>query len=191
MVSVKCEKECDLEKDGPENQEKAASDEKLTDSLSSAEHPKTAEGEPATEEEIKNLFHVVDDIPIGVWLASFVASAERFAWFGATGPLRTANLIPKFAPSFSTLIHCRELPSTRPPQQDSGSTGLGASHCIPCHDRLHGLFLLYPYTGSSHCRRLAWALQDNFRLVRVSLIENQAIASCETDIAQVSSFLEL
>ena len=58
------------------------------DSLSSGEATKTAEGEPATEEEIKNLFHVVDDIPVGVWLASFVASAERFAWFGATGPLR-------------------------------------------------------------------------------------------------------
>lgn len=115
MVNIKCEKECDLEKDGPENQEKAASDEKLTDSLSSVEHTKTAEGEPATEEEIKTLFHVVDDIPIGVWLASFVASAERFAWFGATGPLRTVHLIPKVVLSFSTLMQYRELPSTRPP----------------------------------------------------------------------------
>ena len=103
MASIKCEKECDLEKDGPGDQEKAANDEKLTDSLSSVEPSKTAEGEPATEEEIKNLFHVVDDIPIGVWLASFVASAERFTWFGATGPLRMANLIPKFALGFSTL----------------------------------------------------------------------------------------
>ena len=190
MVSVKCEKEGDVEKDGPRNQEKAASDEKLTDSLSSVEHPKTAEGEPATEEEIKSLFHVVDDIPIGVWLASFVASAERFTWFGATGPLRMANLIPKFAPLFSTLIDYRELPSTRPSQQNSGSTGPGASHCIPYHDRLHGLFLLYPYIGSSHCRRLAWALQDNLRLVHVSLPEKQAINSFETDIVQVSSFWE-
>ena len=100
MASVKMEKECDPEKDGHSNQEKVANDEKLTDSLSSVDHIKTAEGEPATEEEIKNLFHVVDDIPIGVWLASFVASAERFAWFGATGPLRKANLMPKFALSF-------------------------------------------------------------------------------------------
>ena len=158
MVNVKCEKECDLKKDGLGNQEKATSDEKLIDSLSSVEHTKTAEGEPATEEEIKNLFHVVDDIPIGVWLASFVAAAERFTWYGATGPLRMTNLTPQFAPSFSTLIRYRKLPSTRPPQQDSGSTGPGASHCIPYHDRLHGLFLFYPYTGSSHCRRLAWAL---------------------------------
>ena len=116
MVSVKSEKESDLEKDGPGNQEKAASDiNKLTDSLSSVEHTKTAEGEPATEEEIKTLFHVVDDIPIGVWLASFVASAERFAWFGATGPLRMAILVREFVLSFSTLIHSRKLPSTRPP----------------------------------------------------------------------------
>ena len=158
MVSVKCEQESDLEKDGPGTQETAASDEKPTDSLSSVEHTKTAEGDPATEEEIKNLFHVVDDIPIGVWLASFVASAERFTWYGATGPLRMAPLIPKFALSSLTLIRYRELSSTRPPQQDSRSTRPGASHCFSYHDRLHGLFLLYPYTGSSHCGRLAWAL---------------------------------
>lgn len=183
MVSVKGEKEGDLEKDGPRNQEKAASDEKLTDSLSSVGQTKTAEGEPATEEEIKTLFHVVDDIPIGVWLASFVASAERFTWFGATGPLRMANLIPKLVLSFSTLIYYRELPSTRPTQQNSGSPGSGASNCIPDHDRLHGLFLFYSDTGSSHCRRLAWALQDNLRLVHVSLLEKGAIDTFETDIA--------
>ena len=116
MVSLKCEKECDLEENGAGNEEKAASDvKKLTGSLSSVEHTKTAEGEPATEEEIKTLFHVVDDIPIGVWLASFVASAERFAWFGATGPLRMPILILKYVLSFSTLIYSRKLPSTRPP----------------------------------------------------------------------------
>ncbi|KAL9597949.1 MAG: hypothetical protein Q9179_004088 [Wetmoreana sp. 5 TL-2023] len=48
----------------------------------------SAEGEPATEDEIKNLFHVVDDIPLGVWLAAFVASSERFVWYGATGPIQ-------------------------------------------------------------------------------------------------------
>ena len=191
MANVKCEKEGDLEKDGPGTQEKATSDEKPTDSLSSVEQTKTAEGEPATEEEIKNLFHVVDDIPVGVWLASFVASAERFTWFGATGPLRMAYLVPNFALSFLTLIRYRELSSTRPPQQDSRSTGPGASHCISGHGRLHGLFLLYPYTGSNHCRRLAWALQDNLRLVHVSLPEKQAIDKFQADIAQESSFLEL
>ena len=87
MASVKS-KDCDLEKDVDIKQKTVAGDEKRTDSLSSVEATKTPEGEPATEEEIKNLFHVVDDIPVGVWLASFVASAERFAWFGATGPLR-------------------------------------------------------------------------------------------------------
>lgn len=92
MDSVKSDKECDLEKDGHVDvdgkQKSVVGGEKQRDSLSSKEAIKTAEGEPATDEEIKNLFHVVDDIPIGVWLASFVASAERFAWFGATGPLR-------------------------------------------------------------------------------------------------------
>ena len=93
MDSVKTEKECDLEKDVDENGKHKGDvgDEKQIDRSSSTEATKTAEGEPATEEEIKNLFHVVDDIPIGVWLASFVASAERFAWFGATGPLRMAS----------------------------------------------------------------------------------------------------
>ncbi|KAL8640902.1 MAG: hypothetical protein Q9226_008695, partial [Calogaya cf. arnoldii] len=47
----------------------------------------TPVGEPATEEEIRNLFHVVDHVPLGVWLAAFVASMERFVWFGATGPM--------------------------------------------------------------------------------------------------------
>ena len=91
-VNVNDEQESDLEKDANSNQKRLedASNEKLTDPLSSVETIPTLEGEPATEEEIKHLFHVVDDIPIGVWLASFVASAERFAWFGATGPLRIA-----------------------------------------------------------------------------------------------------
>lgn len=95
MDSVKSDKEGDLEKDGHVDvegkQKSVVGSDKQSDSMSSKEAIKTAEGEPATEEEIKNLFHVVDDIPIGVWLASFVASAERFAWFGATGPLRMGS----------------------------------------------------------------------------------------------------
>lgn len=51
----------------------------------------TPASEPATEEEIKTLFHVVDDIPLGVWLAAFVASMEIFVWFRATGPMRTSS----------------------------------------------------------------------------------------------------
>lgn len=45
-------------------------------------------GAPATEQEMRDLYHDVGDIPSGVWLAALVASAERFAWYGATGPLR-------------------------------------------------------------------------------------------------------
>ena len=92
MASGRSTKEGDLEKDVDVRERTSASDEKQTHSLSSGEATQTAEGEPATEEEIKQLFHVVDDIPIGVWLASFVASAERFAWFGATAPLRIASV---------------------------------------------------------------------------------------------------
>ncbi len=93
MVSVKSENKGDLEKDvgvGVKPRE-VASDEKQTDTLSSFDVTKTAEGEPATEQEITNLFHVVDDIPAGVWLACVAASAERFTWYGATGPLRIAS----------------------------------------------------------------------------------------------------
>ena len=111
MASITREKVADLEKHGHTSQEETASSDKQTDSLSSTDHTKTAEGEPATEEEIKTLFHVVDDIPIGVWLASFVASAERFTWYGATGPLRIDNSTPESTQWFS-LMHCRELSST-------------------------------------------------------------------------------
>ncbi|MCJ1250448.1 hypothetical protein MMC30_007676 [Trapelia coarctata] len=40
----------------------------------------------ATEEEIKTLRHVVDNIPTPVWIALFVGAAERFTYFGITAP---------------------------------------------------------------------------------------------------------
>ncbi|KAL3421186.1 oligopeptide transporter [Phlyctema vagabunda] len=42
----------------------------------------------ATEEEIKNLTHVVDDIPFRLWIACFAGILERFVWYGATAPLQ-------------------------------------------------------------------------------------------------------
>lgn len=78
VIRSETEKDVDVEQNG------AISSENATESIP----VKSAEGEPATEEEIRDLFHVVDDIPVGVWLAAFVASAERFTWYGATGPLR-------------------------------------------------------------------------------------------------------
>ena len=91
MRGVEGENEGDLEKDVDVEPKSVAEYKKQADLLSSGEATKTADGEPATEEEIENLFHVVDDIPTGVWLASFVASAERFTWYGATGPLRISS----------------------------------------------------------------------------------------------------
>lgn len=118
MSGIKSENECDLEKDVHAEQKWVAGDEKQADSLSSREATQTAEGEPATKEEIENLFHVVDDIPTGVWLASFVASAERFTWYGATGPLRissheTLDLRPRTdalqRTTFSMIVTARSL----------------------------------------------------------------------------------
>jgi POT family proton-dependent oligopeptide transporter len=45
-------------------------------------------GQLATEDEIRDFLHVVDDIPARVWLATLVGVAERFTWYGNTGPLR-------------------------------------------------------------------------------------------------------
>jgi len=41
-----------------------------------------------TEDEVKNLRHVVDDIPGIVWIAAFVGAAERFTFYGITAPWR-------------------------------------------------------------------------------------------------------
>ena len=78
LIRSKTEKDVDLEQNGP------LSSEKSNESIP----VKSAEGVQATAVEILALVHVVEDIPVGVWLAAFVGSAERFTWFGATGPLR-------------------------------------------------------------------------------------------------------
>ncbi|KAL9619209.1 MAG: hypothetical protein Q9160_006144 [Pyrenula sp. 1 TL-2023] len=50
------------------------------------------EGQPATEEELRDLLHVVDDIPFSVWLVQIVGAAERSTWYGNTGPLPTPGV---------------------------------------------------------------------------------------------------
>ena len=50
--------------------------------------PSSRDGQPAAEDEIHDLLHVVDDIPLRVWLASLVGAAERFNWYGGTSPFR-------------------------------------------------------------------------------------------------------
>ncbi|KAK3385608.1 oligopeptide transporter [Podospora didyma] len=45
-------------------------------------------GQLATENEIRDLLHVVDHVPTEAWLAALIGAAERFAWYGCTGPLQ-------------------------------------------------------------------------------------------------------
>ncbi|KAM3082384.1 peptide transporter ptr2 [Clarireedia jacksonii] len=42
----------------------------------------------ATEQDIKDLTHVVDDIPFRLWIACLAGVLERFVWYGATAPLQ-------------------------------------------------------------------------------------------------------
>jgi len=42
----------------------------------------------ATEGEIKNHGHVVDAIPLRVWIVAFIGMAERFTFYGITAPWR-------------------------------------------------------------------------------------------------------
>lgn len=42
----------------------------------------------ATEDEVRDLLHVVDRIPIRLWVACLAGILERFVWYGATAPLR-------------------------------------------------------------------------------------------------------
>ncbi|KAL4923353.1 putative PTR family peptide transporter [Aspergillus undulatus] len=41
----------------------------------------TADGEPATEDEIRELQHVAASLPVRVWLAAAIGMAERFAYY--------------------------------------------------------------------------------------------------------------
>lgn len=47
------------------------------------------EGRVATEDEVRDLLHVVDRIPPRLWIACVAGILERFVWYGATAPLRT------------------------------------------------------------------------------------------------------
>jgi POT family proton-dependent oligopeptide transporter len=41
-----------------------------------------------TEEQLRTLQHVSDKLPLAAWLVVAFSSAERFSYFGFTGPLR-------------------------------------------------------------------------------------------------------
>jgi POT family proton-dependent oligopeptide transporter len=46
------------------------------------------DGRVATEDEVRDLLHVVDKIPVRLWVACLAGILERFVWYGATAPLR-------------------------------------------------------------------------------------------------------
>lgn len=46
------------------------------------------DGRVATEDEVRDLLHVVDKIPVRLWVAYIAGILERFVWYGATAPLR-------------------------------------------------------------------------------------------------------
>lgn len=48
----------------------------------------TDDGRLATEDEVRDLLHVVDKVPGRVWVACIAGILERFVWYGATAPLR-------------------------------------------------------------------------------------------------------
>ncbi|KAI0376610.1 POT family-domain-containing protein [Hypomontagnella monticulosa] len=46
------------------------------------------DGRVATEDEVRDLLHVVDRIPTRLWVAILAGILERFVWYGATTPLQ-------------------------------------------------------------------------------------------------------
>lgn len=52
------------------------------------QHPEH-ERRDATEEEIKELRHVVDSVPLAVWVALVANATERFTFYAVTTPWRT------------------------------------------------------------------------------------------------------
>ncbi|OTA52293.1 hypothetical protein K449DRAFT_440839 [Hypoxylon sp. EC38] len=46
------------------------------------------DGRVATEDEVRDLLHVVDRVPLRLWVACLAGILERFVWYGATSPLQ-------------------------------------------------------------------------------------------------------
>jgi POT family proton-dependent oligopeptide transporter len=46
------------------------------------------DGRVASADEVRELLHVVDKIPVRLWVACIAGILERFVWYGATAPLR-------------------------------------------------------------------------------------------------------
>lgn len=52
------------------------------------------DGRVTTKDEVRDLLHVVDNVPGRVWLACIAGILERFVWYGATTPLRAWFTLP-------------------------------------------------------------------------------------------------
>lgn len=52
----------------------------------------TEDGQEPTLEEQQQLRHVSDTIPLAAWLVAVVELAERFTYYGLTGPFREFSL---------------------------------------------------------------------------------------------------
>lgn len=50
------------------------------------------DGRVATEDEVRDLLHVVDKVPVRLWVACIAGILERFVWYGATAPIGAWNL---------------------------------------------------------------------------------------------------
>ncbi|KAI0885397.1 uncharacterized protein GGS22DRAFT_200281 [Annulohypoxylon maeteangense] len=46
------------------------------------------DGRAATDDEVRDLLHVVDRVPVRLWIACVAGILERFVWYGATSPLQ-------------------------------------------------------------------------------------------------------
>ncbi|KAJ5503823.1 Proton-dependent oligopeptide transporter family [Penicillium fimorum] len=46
------------------------------------------DGRMATEDEVRDILHIVDKIPVRLWVACLAGILERFVWYGATAPLQ-------------------------------------------------------------------------------------------------------
>lgn len=86
------------------------------------------DGRVATEDEVRDLLHVVDRVPVRLWVACLAGILERFVWYGATAPIRA--WLPPHLQRCSTDCTYRELPAKCTWWCGSGSTGLASGYCI-------------------------------------------------------------
>lgn len=73
--------------------------EKDNASVNSLKGSITEDGAEPTEQELATLRHIGDKIPISAWLVAVVELAERFTYYGLTGPWRTNPTSMSYHPS--------------------------------------------------------------------------------------------